>query len=75
MKVLSTITAMSIHMETENPLFGEGVFEVRIEDEGGGPFLILEQDENHVRITFEEFDTLVKVVKILSVESKKEGFK
>jgi hypothetical protein len=38
---------------------------VKIDDEGGGPFLIIEAEAGEVRLDFEEFDEVVKAVKIL----------
>jgi hypothetical protein len=38
---------------------------VKVDDEGGGPFLIIEAEAGEVRLDFEEFDEVVKAVKIL----------
>jgi hypothetical protein len=38
---------------------------VTTDDEGGGPFLIIEAEAGEVRLDFEEFDEVVKAVKIL----------
>ena len=39
----TTITAMAVHHENENPIYGEGVTDVRVEDEAGGCFLVISQ--------------------------------
>lgn len=38
---------------------------VKVEDEGGGPFLVIQAEAGEVRLDFEEFDEVVKAVKIL----------
>lgn len=43
MSLMATVIAISIHPETENPIFGEGVIHMRIEDEAAGGFLIITQ--------------------------------
>jgi hypothetical protein len=41
---------------------------VKVDDEGGGPFLIIEADANAVRLDFEEFDEVVKAVQVLRAQ-------
>ena len=38
---------------------------MKTDDEGGGPFLIIEADAGEVRLDFEEFDEVVKAVQVL----------
>ena len=45
--------------------YGAQYTTVRTDDEGGGPFLIIEAEAGEVRLDFEEFDEVVKAVKIL----------
>lgn len=39
--------------------------EVKIEDEGGGPFIVITSDADSVRLDFEEFDEVIKAVNLL----------
>lgn len=39
----ATVIAISIHADNENPIFGEGVTHLRINDEAGGGFFELSQ--------------------------------
>lgn len=43
MKRVKTVIAMSVHSEGESAVFGEGATHVRVEDDGGGPFIVLHQ--------------------------------
>jgi hypothetical protein len=45
--------------------FGGQYTTVKTDDEGGGPFLIIEAEAGEVRLDFEEFDEVVKAVQIL----------
>lgn len=65
-----TITSVALHPENDNPLFGEGVTELRLEDEAGGPFLILTQhpdtgDSQSIRLDFDEIEPLVHAASLL----------
>lgn len=43
MKYRITPIAMSVHREDESAMTGEGITHVTLTDEGGGPFVLLEQ--------------------------------
>lgn len=66
MKYHNTITQISIGQTTDNPVFGECI-RVKLEDEGGGMFLVFEQYDdqdkiNQVRIDFREWDSVCQAV-------------
>ena len=42
---------------------------VSIDDEGGGEFLVITSDADSIRLDFEEFDEVVKAVKLLREQS------
>lgn len=70
---VKTTMRVAIHREDVSPVFGEGVTYVSIEDEGGGPFLVLEQDDsefhkdgmNHLRLDYAEFVEVAKAANAL----------
>lgn len=68
-----TTTELSVHELKESPLYGEGVIKVRLEDEGGGIFLVIdgsfgdpEPEPGVLRIDVEQFDRLVEAVEVLT---------
>ncbi len=62
-KYKSQIHSISITRQDDTHFLGT---EVRIDDEGGGRFLtIIDDDGNEIRLDFEEFDLLVEAVRIL----------
>ena len=66
----TTITQVSIHREDANPIFGEGNTYVSVEDEAGGPFLVIRNDSdehgiNSIRIDYDEFLAVAEAAKML----------
>jgi hypothetical protein len=69
-KYVSTITSISVHNKAVNPIFGEFNVAVRVEDEGAGPFLVLEQNTDDlanqsIRLDYDEFLAVAQAVKML----------
>lgn len=71
MKYRITPVTYSVHLEKDNPIFGESVVQVTLDDEAGGPFIILKQVNEHdngtVRLDFDEFQTIVEAVASLKL--------
>jgi len=75
MKYKSTILKIAIHTENMNPIFGESVTHVGVDDDAGGPFLVLSQcndeiKEGEVRVDFEEFEQIYLASKTLMAQFK-----
>ena len=75
-KYATTILKVSVHREEESPIFGEGNTYVSVDDEAGGPFLTIEQDNDGdgynnsngtfvLRIDYEEFLVVAEAAKML----------
>ena len=69
MKYFNTITQISVGMANDNPVFGDCI-RLRLEDECGGMFLVLEQDTasgdvHQVRVAFDEWDNICQAVLML----------
>ena len=62
-----TPIAVSIHRETEHPLFGEGVIHLKLEDDAGGFgfYFTVSQDDIGFKIDFDEIKQLVIAGKFL----------
>lgn len=67
MKYVNTITQISVGTEGQNPVFGECT-RVRLEDECGGMFIVLEQDGaspegiNQIRIDPNEWAAITEAM-------------
>lgn len=69
-KYKTTILQVSVHREDSNPIFGEGNTYVQVDDEAGGPFLVIEQHDDQsrtgaVRLDYEEFLAVAEAAKML----------
>lgn len=60
-----TVTEIAVHNEDENPIYGENVTRVRLEDIGGGFFVKLIQDDQEVCLNFEEIAFIKKAIEQL----------
>ena len=70
MKYKTTILQVAIHREESNPIFGEGNTYVSVDDEAGGPFLVIQQTDDdieagRVRMDYEEFMAVAEAAKML----------
>jgi hypothetical protein len=65
---MQTITAIVVHTPDLNPVFAPGVITVRLDDEAGGPFVVMEQDDQQMRVGFEEVEALVQAISQLRAQ-------
>ena len=76
MKYKSTIIKISIHAENVNPVYGEGVTHVHIQDEAFGPFITISQVGEKkfkcVRLDMEELELITAEAKKLIGQYPKE---
>jgi hypothetical protein len=69
--VYKTTTLMvAVHPEDDNPVFGERATHIRVEDEGGGSFLVISQSHDNIqpgeiRVDFEELTKIHEASKML----------
>lgn len=69
-----TVTEITVHLKADNPIFGESVTKVALEDEAGGFFIILSQNEkNELRFDLEELDLVVDAAReLITAAERKE---
>jgi hypothetical protein len=70
LKFATTTLKFAVHREDVNPVFGEGVTFVSVDDEAAGPFLVIEQHDDDVqpgivRFDYEEFLAVAEAAKTL----------
>lgn len=68
--LIITPIKFSIHRQGDNPIFGEQVITIAIEDEAAGPFFVVESNQpgDGVRIDADELELLVKAGRKLMEE-------
>lgn len=72
------IRSVSVYRKGDNPIFGESVTYITLEDSGSGAWIELEQasdepKQDTIKIDFDEFDHISNVVKMLKEEAEKAG--
>ena len=73
---LGSITEITVHRQGDDPLFAEYATRIRLESEGGGPFLVLEQDDidsskgvARLRIDPEELEVIARQAQIMLAQT------
>lgn len=65
MSLKMTPIAVSIHREKEHPLYGEGVIHLKLEDDAGGFYFFVSQDDGGFKIDADEIKQLAIAAKFL----------
>lgn len=65
-----TPIALSVHLDSENAIYGEGATHVRLQDDAGGGFVELEQSYDGckpglIKLDFEEIEWIAKAISML----------
>ena len=64
-----TVTEIAIHKEGDSPIFGDMVTHVKLDDEGGGTFIVITQEYisqmNEIRLDFSEIEYIIKAFDML----------
>lgn len=66
-KLNVTTLKVSLHRPSDNPIFGDDVTHMSIEDEAAGPFFVLSQSTpvqfNEVRLSLDEIEKIAEVAR------------
>jgi hypothetical protein len=69
----TTITQVTVHKADESAVFGESATRIKLEDEGAGGYLVIEQDESSIRLDPEELDLIIAEAKKLMAQFQDEN--
>ena len=63
----ATPLVYAVHRSEQNPVFGETITRVRLDDEAGGGFIVLEQTDSDavIRLDIEELEVILNTAKDL----------
>lgn len=71
-KFKTFVERVNLYREGDNPIFGESVISVTIDDESGGPFFCLKQSQDNyngeLRLDFSEVEPLFELLKKMMKE-------
>jgi hypothetical protein len=72
-KYKTTITQISVHQETESPIYGSSTIIAELDDQASGIFLVIKSAQNEkLSIEIEQWNVLNKAVATL-IKQKCEG--
>lgn len=75
-KLLITPLTVSVHRKGDNPVYSERAIKVTVDDEGGGPFIVLDSNEgmeDGLRIDMDELEAATAAARELIAGVDKKG--
>jgi len=70
-KYITSVVSTVVHMDDRNPVFGEDIITVTIDDETCGGFIVLTQNEQTIRVDPEELQLIAKTAMRMLAKYKK----
>jgi hypothetical protein len=67
-KLMITPVKIAVHRIDDNPIFGENVIHVSVDDDSGGAYIVIEANEGQMdglRIDLDELEMVLVAAKIL----------
>lgn len=67
-KLIITPLTVSVHRKGDNPVYSERAIKVTVDDEGGGPFIVLDSNEemkDGLRIDMDELEVVTAAARKL----------
>lgn len=68
--ITSTISTV-VHMDDRNPIFGEGIVTITVDDDAAGGYIVLTQDEQTIKVDPDELQLIAKTARKLLAAYKK----
>ena len=74
-KLLITPIKVSVHRKGDNPVYSERAIKVTVDDEGSGPFIVLENEgmEDGLRIDMDQLEAATAAARQLIAGVEKNG--
>jgi hypothetical protein len=70
--ITSTISTV-VHLNDRNPIFGEGIVNITVDDDAAGGYIVLTQDEQTIKVDPDELQLITKTaMKMLAAYKKHE---
>jgi len=70
-KYITSVVSTVVHMDDRNPIFGEDITTITIDDEACGGFIVLTQNEQTIRLDPEELQLIAKTAMKMLAQYKK----
>lgn len=59
-KYITSVVSTVVHMDDRNPIFGEDITTITIDDEACGGYIVLTQNEQTIRFDLDELQLVTK---------------
>jgi len=70
-KYITSVISTVVHMDDRNPVFGDDITTITIDDEAAGGFIVLSQNEQTIKIDPEELQLITKTAMKMLANYKK----
>jgi len=70
-KYITSVVSTVVHMDDRNPIFGEDITTITIDDDATGGFIVLSQNEQTIKIDPDELQLITKTAMKMLANYKK----
>lgn len=70
-KYITSIISTVVHLDDRNPIFGEDIITITIDDEACGGYIVLTQNDKTIKIDPDELQLIAKTARKLLANYKK----
>ena len=70
-KYITSVISTVVHMDDRNPVFGEGIVTITVDDDDAGGYIVLTQEEQTIKLDLEELQLIAKTARKLLAQYKK----
>jgi hypothetical protein len=70
-KYITSVISTVVHMDDRNPIFGEGIVTITVDDDAAGGFIVLTQEEQTIKVDPDELQLIAKTARKLLAQYKK----
>jgi hypothetical protein len=70
-KYITSIVSTVVHMDDRNPIFGDDITTITIDDDAAGGYIVLTQNEQTIKLDPEELQLVTKTAMRLLANYKK----
>ena len=70
-KYITSVVSTVVHMDDRNPVFGDEIITITIDDDACGGYFVLRQNEQTIRVDPEELQLITKTAMKMLAKYKK----
>ena len=70
-KYITSVISTVVHMDDRNPIFGDEIITITIDDESSGGFIVLTQNEQTIKVDPDELQLITKTAMKMLAQYKK----